>query len=154
MENIYLKPFWNEKKSPFASMFVPTLSSEGLLVQPGLWSLLQWPIFTVKRPCNQQKTITASFRHSEHSIPASVRFLITHQVRSFIWRRTGCNQSLHYTWLVCLHPNVSDWKCQAPSIQFCLINFSVPCLPWISMFHFVISPHLTVNFWPDTISLL
>lgn len=34
--------------------------------------------FSVKRPCNQQKTITASLRHSKHSIPASAHFLITY----------------------------------------------------------------------------
>lgn len=34
--------------------------------------------FPVKRPCNQQKTITASLQLSEHSIPASAHFLITY----------------------------------------------------------------------------
>lgn len=72
-------------------------------------------LLPVRRPCNQQKTITAPLRRSKHSIPASVHFLITSEVRSFIWRRTGCDQSSHYTWLVCQHPNVSDRRCQIPS---------------------------------------
>ena len=78
--------------------------------------------FSVKRPCNQQKTITASLSCSKRSIPASAHFLITYQVRGFIWKETHSNQSSHYTWLVCQHPNVLDWKCQVCPIQFYLIN--------------------------------
>lgn len=89
--------------------------------------------FFVKRPCNQQKTITASLRRSEYSIPASAGFLITYQVRGFIWRETHSNQFLHYIWLVCQHPNVSDWKCQACSLQFYLINFSFTFVSFIQV---------------------